>query len=269
MQPDKVTVPKIIRMKAAGERISMITAYDRPFAALFDEAGVDILLVGDSLGNAVLGYDTTLPVTMEEMLHHTKAVARANPRAMVVADMPFLSYQCSVAEAVANAGRFLKEAGAEAVKLEGGVAVREQIAAISAAGIPVVGHVGLTPQSVHRWGGYKVQGRAANEAERIVADARAVEEAGAFCVVLECVPGKLAQAITETLLIPTIGIGAGAQCDGQVLVMHDLLGLNPGFTPKFVKRYANLHEQIVDAVARYTREVKEGSFPTDEHSFRD
>ncbi|MBI3089420.1 MAG: 3-methyl-2-oxobutanoate hydroxymethyltransferase [Candidatus Tectomicrobia bacterium] len=269
MRRDKVTVTKILKMKAAGERISMITAYDQPFARLFDDAGVDVLLVGDSVGNVMLGYDTTLPVSMEEMLHHTKAVARANPRAMVAADLPFLSYQCSVPEAVRNAGLFLKEGGAEAVKLEGGVAVREQIAAICAAGIPVVGHVGLTPQSVHQLGGYKVQGKTSSAAERIVEDARAIEEAGAFCVVLECVPVKLAKTLTEMLLIPTIGIGAGPYCDGQVLVMHDLLGLNPDFTPRFVKRYAQLHTIVREAVAAYSREVKEGSFPSLEHSFND
>lgn len=254
-------------MKAEGRPVTMLTAYDYPMARMVDEAGIDMILVGDSLGNVVLGYDSTLPVTMEDMLHHVKAVCRGVSRAMVVADMPFLSYQVSVEEAVRNAGRFLKETGAQAVKLEGGQEVAGAVRAIVNAGIPVVGHLGLTPQSIHQLGGFKVQGREERAARKLLSDARALEEAGAFCIVLECVPAPLAKVVTEKLQAVIIGIGAGPYCDGQVLVTHDLLGLYPKFTPRFVKKYLNLHENIAAALKQYKEEVEERTFPGPEHSF--
>jgi 3-methyl-2-oxobutanoate hydroxymethyltransferase len=263
----KVTVPEIVKMKRAGQKITALTAYDYSFARILDEAGVDILLVGDSLGSVVQGQESTLPVTLEEMLYHTRIAARGRKRALLVGDMPFLSYQVSVAEAKRNAGRFLSEAGAEAVKVEGGVEMLDTIKAIVEIGIPVMGHVGLTPQSIHRFGGYKVQGKEKKAAERIVRDAVAVEEAGAFSIVLEGVPMNLAREITERLTIPTIGIGAGVECDGQILVVHDMLGLFDLYTPKFVKRYADLKGVMTDAVKRYMAEVRDGSFPGEEHSF--
>jgi len=263
----KVTVPEIVMMKRAGQKITALTAYDYSFARILDEAGVDILLVGDSLGSVIQGQESTLPVTLEEMLYHTRIAARGRKRALLVGDMPFLSYQVSVEEAKRNAGRFLSEAGAEAIKVEGGVEIRDTIKAIVEVGIPVMGHVGLTPQSIHRFGGYKVQGKEKKAAERIVRDAVAVEEAGAFSVVLEGVPLDLAREITQRLTIPTIGIGAGVECDGQVLVVHDMLGLFDAYQPKFVKRYADLKGVMIDAVKRYVAEVKDGSFPDEEHSF--
>lgn len=263
----RVTTATVRDMKKRGEKFTMLTAYDYPMATILDEAGVDILLVGDSLGMVVLGYDSTLPVTMEDMLHHTKAVARGAKRALIVGDMPFMSYQVSVEEAVRNAGRFLQEGGAQAVKLEGGREVAEVTRRIAAAGIPVMAHLGLTPQSVHQLGGYKVQGKQEEAARRIKEDAKILEEAGAFSLVLECVPKGLAAEITAALTIPTIGIGAGVHCDGQVLVVHDMLGLFERFTPKFVKKYTLLNMQICEAVRTYIKEVKEGSFPDDAHSF--
>ncbi|HXF76447.1 MAG TPA: 3-methyl-2-oxobutanoate hydroxymethyltransferase [Methylomirabilota bacterium] len=265
---DKVTVPHILKMKQRGEKITCLTAYDYSFARILDEAGVEMLLVGDSLGCVVQGNPNTLAVTMDEMIYHTRLVARGRKRALVIGDMPFLSYQASREQALINAGRFLKEAGAEAVKLEGGVAMKETIAAIVSAGIPVMGHIGLTPQSVHRFGGYKIQGREKASREIILRDAEAVQEAGAFSVVLEGVPLDLAREITERLAIPTIGIGAGTHCDGQVLVIHDMLGLFDDFTPKFVKRYADLKAVMTVAVKSYIGEVKERKFPAEEHSFR-
>jgi len=265
---NKVTVPVVRDMKQKGEKITMLTAYDYPTALIVDEAGIDLILVGDTLGMVVLGYDSTLPVTMEEMLHHTKAVCRAVQRAMVVADMPFLSYQVSAEDALANAGRFLKEGGAHAIKLEGGREVADIVRKMSVAGIPVMAHLGLTPQSIHKFGGYKVQGREETAAERICEDAVILQDAGAFSVVLECVPSALAKKITESLQIPTIGIGAGVDCDGQVLVIHDLLGMFDRFTPTFVKKYANAKIFIEDAVSRYASEVKAGTFPDDAHSYR-
>ncbi len=263
----KVTVPEIVKMKAAGRKITALTAYDYSFARILDDAGVDILLVGDSLGSVIQGQESTLPVTLEEMLYHTRIAARGRKRALLVGDMPFLSYQVSVEEAKRNAGRFLSEAGAEAIKLEGGVEIGATIKAIVDIGIPVMGHVGLTPQSIHRFGGYKVQGKEKKAGERIVRDALAVEEAGAFSIVLEGVPADLAREITGRLTIPTIGIGAGVGCDGQVLVVHDMLGLFDMYQPKFVKRYADLTHIITDAVKRYIAEVKDESFPGEEHSF--
>lgn len=267
MDRDKITTAKIRSAKLGGDKITMITAYDYPFAKIVDRAGVEIILVGDSLGNNVLGYETTIPVTMEEMLHHTKAVSRARPKALLVADMPFMSYQTTVEEALRNAGRFIKEAGAEAVKLEGGSAVREKIKAITGAGIPVMGHVGLTPQSYHALGGYRVQGRNTDDAERVRAEALTVEESGAFSVVLECIPMKLAKAISEELAIPTIGIGAGPHCDGQVLVLHDVLGLGCGPKPRFVKKYADLDSIVYAAIRNYIEDVERGLFPAEEQSF--
>jgi len=258
---------KGIRAKKHKEKITMLTAYDYPLAKILDQAGIDIILVGDSLGNVVLGHPNTLAVTMEEMIHHTKAVARACSQALLIADMPFMSYQISIGEAVRNAGRFLKEAGAEGVKLEGGVVVREKIKAIVECGIPVMGHVGLTPQSVHAFGGYKVQGKGEEAARRVLLDAQAVEEAGAFCLVLEGIPQQLAKQITETLSIPTIGIGAGPHCDGQVLVTHDLLGLYQEFVPKFVKKYVDLYQIILQAIHSFKEEVEKGLFPNEQHSF--
>ena len=264
---EKITVPHILKMKQRGEKITCLTAYDYSFARILDEAGVEMLLVGDSLGCVVQGNHNTLAVTMEEMLYHTRLVARGCKRALVIGDMPFLSYQVSRERALENAGRFLKE-GAEAVKLEGGDAMRETIEALVQAGIPVMGHIGLTPQSVHRFGGYKVQGREKNGREAVIRDAIAVAEAGAFSVVLEGIPLDLAKEITDRLNIPTIGIGAGVHCDGQVLVIHDMLGLFEDFTPKFVKRYANLKTVMLGAVKNYISDVREQKFPTEEQSFR-
>ncbi len=262
---EKVTAP-VITGKKGKEKISMLTAYDFVTAGIVDDAAVDIALVGDSLGQIILGYSTTVPVTIEEMIHHAKAVVRAVKHALVVVDMPFLSYQVSVEEAKRNAGRMVKESGAEAVKLEGGVRMKETIKAIVDMDVPVMGHIGLTPQSVYRMGGYKVQGKGP-EARKLIEDAKAVEEAGAFSVVLECVPRQLAKEITELLSIPTIGIGAGPDCDGQVLVFHDVMGLSGSFRPKFVKAYADLRKSMTDAIKTYIDEVKEGVFPDDEHSF--
>jgi 3-methyl-2-oxobutanoate hydroxymethyltransferase len=264
----KTTIPDIYKKKAEGRKITVLTAYDFPTAQIVDQAGIDIALVGDSLGMVVQGIDSTLPVTMDEMIYHTKMVSRGVKTSLVVGDMPFLSYQADVAEAVRNAGRFLKEAGAEAVKLEGGAAVAETIRAIVTAGIPVMGHVGLTPQHVHAFGGFKVQGRDEASREKVLADARAVQESGAFAIVLESIPSSLAKEIGGILSIPTIGIGAGPHCDGQVLVLHDLLGLFDRFTPKFVKRYAALKDQALKAVKEYKKEVENGTFPADEQSFK-
>lgn len=264
---EKITVPEIKKMKQRGEKITALTAYDYSFARILDEAGVDILLVGDSLGTVIQGQESTLPVTLEEMIYHTKTVVRGRKRALVVADMPFLSFQVSLEEAKRNAGRFLQEAGAEAVKIEGGVHMLETIEVIVQMGIPVMGHVGLTPQSVHRFGGYKVQGKEKEQRGAILQDGLAVEEAGAFAVVLEGIPMDLAQEITRRLSIPTIGIGAGIHCDGQVLVVHDMLGLFDMYTPKFVKRYADLRGVMTDAAKHFIAEVREGKFPDEEHSF--
>lgn len=264
---NKITVATIRTMKQNHEKIAMLTAYDYPTALLLDECGVELILVGDSLGMVVLGYDSTLPVTMEDMLHHTKAVTRGASNSMVIGDMPFLSYQCSVDQAVWNAGRFLQEGGAQGVKLEGGREYAETIRRISLAGIPVMAHLGLTPQSVHQFGGYKVQGKDQTAAKRMIEDAKILEEAGAFAVVLECIPSPLAKTITQSVSIPTIGIGAGSDCDGQVLVIHDMLGLYERFTPKFVKKYSTLNKNIKKSVKQYMKEVKDSSFPDKNHSF--
>lgn len=264
---NKISVTTLLQKKKNNEKITMLTAYDYSTAKLLDESGIDILLVGDSLGMVILGYDSTIPVTMDEMLHHTKAVSRGAENAMVIGDMPFMSYQSSVDEALRNAGRFLKEAGANGVKLEGGYEVTDKVKAIVGAGIPVIGHLGLTPQSINQLGGYGVQGKDEKAAAKIEMDAKALEDAGAFSVVLESVPGPLAKRISDKLTIPTIGIGAGPDCDGQVLVTNDMLGLFTDFTPKFVKQYAKLHIEIKNAVKGYVDEVKSGKFPSSEHTY--
>ena len=262
-----VTVPRLRKMKRDGKRITMVTAYDATFARLFDDAGMDVLLVGDSLGMVVQGLDSTLPVTVDEVIYHCRAVARGTRRAHLVGDMPFLSWQLSTEQALTNAGRFLSEGGAQSVKLEGGVDAAPTIERIVHAGIPVMAHVGLTPQSVHAMGGFRVQGKTEGAAARVLADAKAVAEAGAYSLVLEGIPTDLAKRITEEIDIPTIGIGAGPHCDGQVLVCYDLLGLTPDMKPKFVKRYAEFFEEGVAAARRYGDEVRAGTFPGEEHSF--
>jgi 3-methyl-2-oxobutanoate hydroxymethyltransferase len=263
----KLTIPDIVAMKNNGEKISMLTAYDTSFANMIDAAGIEMVLVGDSLGMVLLGYESTIPVTMEEMLHHCRAVKRGVKRALLVGDMPFMSYQVSKSEAITNAGRFLKEAGCDAVKLEGGTEVCDTVSAIVRAGISVMGHIGLTPQTASQLGGYKVQGKDADSARKLLQSARDLEKAGAFSIVLECIPAQLSEAITSAISIPTIGIGAGKHCDGQVLVTHDMVGMFEKFIPSFVKQYANLASQIKEAVATYNEEVKNGSFPDEEHSF--
>ena len=263
----KITTHTFRLKKQRGEPLTMLTAYDYPTARAVDLAGMDSILVGDSLGMVVLGYDNTLPVTMEEMLHHCRAVSRGASKALLIGDMPFMSYQVSVEDAVRNAGRFLQEAGMDAVKLEGGRDRLEAVKAILGAGIPVLGHLGLTPQSIHLIGGFKTQGKSADTAEILLEDALLLEAAGCFGLILESVPDRVAALITKRLKIPTIGIGAGRGCDGQVLVTHDLLGLFDKFTPKFVKRYADLHEKIQIALNNYQKDVLEGLFPTEEHSF--
>lgn len=254
--------------KKNGEKLTMLTAYDYTTAKLLDESGVDSILVGDSLGMVVLGYDDTLSVTMEDMIHHSAAVARGAKNALVITDMPFMSYQPSVYDAVVNAGRLVKEGKAQAVKLEGGIEFCEHIKAIVKASIPVCAHIGLTPQSINAFGGFKVQGKGKEEAQRLLDEARAVEEAGAFAVVLECVPAKLAKKISESISIPTIGIGAGEGCDGQVLVYQDMLAMYSDFKPKFVKQYAQIGSVMKDAFRQYIDEVKSGAFPSEEHTFK-
>lgn len=261
------TVKEIRTMKSRGEKLTVLTAYDASMAKLLHECGVDVLLVGDSLGMVMLGYDSTVPVTMAEMLHHCSAVRRGAPEAFVVGDMPFGSYQASAYDAVQNGFRFLKEAGVDAVKLEGGVEVCATVSALVRAGVPVMGHIGLTPQTASQMGGYKLQGKDDGSARRLIQEARALEEAGAFAIVLECIPAELAEVISESLTIATIGIGAGVGCDGQVLVINDLLGMYEKFTPRFVKQYAQLSPQIKKAVEEYVGEVRQSSFPNESQSF--
>lgn len=261
------TILQLQAMKARNEKISVLTAYDYPFAQLMDAAGIDMILVGDSVGSVFSGYDNTLPVTMDEMIYHTRAVVRGSNQALIVTDMPFMSYQLDSRQARLNAGRLIKEAGAQAVKLEGGEPMADTIRAIVEIDIPVVGHIGLTPQSIHRMGGFRVQGREDRQARQLLDDAKAVAAAGAFALVLEGIPRDLARKITAALTIPTIGIGAGADCDGQVLVIHDILGLCDKYSPRFVKRYADISEIISAAIGDYIREVKAGEFPTMDHSF--
>ena len=267
MERKKITPVDVQGMKREGKRIAMLTAYDYPMALLEDRAGIEIILVGDSLGMTVLGYENTVPVTMDEMIHHTKAVTRGAKYALIIGDMPFMSYNTSERDAILNAGRFMKEGGADAVKLEGGASVKETVRAIVRAGIPVMGHLGLTPQTISMLGGFKVQGKDAQAAQKIIDDALSLEDAGAFSVLLEAVPAPIAKRVTERLNVPTIGIGAGVHCDGQVLVVHDMLGLFDRFTPKFAKRYINLSELMLKAFDSYREEVVKGTFPTDQHSF--
>jgi 3-methyl-2-oxobutanoate hydroxymethyltransferase len=262
-----MTIPEFQQRKREGKKIVVVTAYDALFTRIIEEAGIDTILVGDSLGVVVQGQKDTLAVTMDEMLYHTKLVAKAAQRALIIGDMPFLSYQVCVEEAVRNAGRFL-QAGAAAVKLEGGTAVLDRVEAMTRFGMPVMGHLGMTPQSVNRYGGYKVQGKEQMRAESLVADAKALESAGAFAIVLEAVPAALAKTITQSVSIPTIGIGAGPDCDGQVLVLYDLLGLFDQFVPKFVKPYAHLKADALQALRRYQEEVEHGKFPSDSESYR-
>ena len=263
----RVTTRNIQEFKKKGQKFAVLTAYDYQMAKLVEEAGVPVILVGDSLGQVVLGYDSTVKVTMEEMLHHTKAVARGTQRAMIVSDMPFLSYNLDDAQALSNAGRFLQEAGAQAVKLEGGVHVAKTVKRIAEAGIPVMGHIGLTPQSVHQLGGYRVQGKTSAEAHNLMEDALSLEAAGAFSIVLELIPASVAETISQRLTVPTIGIGAGVGCDAQVQGINDMLGLNPDFVPKHAKHYATLGDRIREAVMSYASEVQAGTFPTDAESF--
>lgn len=267
MAKNKFTILDFQKKKNSGEKISMLTAYDYSMAKLIDECGIDAVLVGDSVGMVMLGYDSTIPVTMDEMIHHAKAVRRGLKRAFLIGDMPFMSYQENEEDAVKNAGRFVKEAGCEAVKLEGGREFSSRIEAIIAAGIPVVGHIGLTPQSVNKLGGYRVQGKDEEAASRLLADAQILERSGCSVLILECVPRDLAGRITKELKIPTIGIGAGDQCDGQVLVVNDMVGSFDRFVPKFVKQYANVSSVMMDAVRQFKKEVESGDFPSSEHSF--
>lgn len=273
MNQEKVRVPDLARMKSARQPITMLTAYDFTFARIFDAAGVDLLLVGDSLAMAVRGEDSTLAVTIEDVIYHTRMVTRARRRAIVVADMPFLSYQVSAEDALRNAGRLIKEGGAEAVKLEGGLVMSGAVRRIADADIPVMGHIGLTPQSIHRMGGHRVQGRKSGRApgcrERLLDDARALEAAGAFAIVIEGVPPSLAEEITGAVKVPTIGIGAGPACGGQVLVMHDALGLSESFIPRFAKPFANLFQESLAAAVSFVREVRERQFPAPEHCYRE
>jgi len=263
----RVTINQVKEMKQKGEKITMLTAYDYSTAQIVDGVGIPLILVGDSLGMVVLGYESTIPVTMEEMLHHTKAVVRGTKQAMVIGDMPFMTYHLSVADALHNAARFIQEGGAQAVKLEGGVTVAEKVSRIVECGIPVMGHIGLTPQSIHQFGGFKVQGKTPEAATKLLKDAQALEEVGAFAVVLETVPAQLAALITQRLTIPTIGIGAGIGCDGQVLVINDLLGSFTDFVPKHAKQYVKLSDIMSRAITEYYNEVRAGSFPTDKQSF--
>lgn len=264
----KNTIATFAQAKVEGRKLSMLTAYDYSTAKLEDEAGIDGILIGDSLGNVVLGYEDTLSVTMEDMIHHSAAVARGAKNALVVCDMPFMSYEVSVEQAVTNAGRLLKEGRANCVKLEGGREVCPQVAAIVAAGIPVMGHLGLTPQSINAFGGFKVQGKSEAAARKLIEDARALQEAGAFAIVLEAVPAKLATLVTESVDVPTIGIGAGAGCDGQILVYQDMLSMFSDFCPKFVKQFANVGQVMREGFTAYINEVQAGTFPSDEHTFK-
>jgi 3-methyl-2-oxobutanoate hydroxymethyltransferase len=264
---DKVTIHTLRKRKATGDKITMLTCYDATFARLLDAAGIDVLLVGDSLGMVIQGQSTTLPVTLDEMIYHVRAVARGTSRAQVVGDMPFMSYQTSIEEGMRAAGRMMKEGGAEAVKLEGGAQYAELVRRLVAVGIPVMGHIGLTPQSFHQMGGFKVQGRDAHAAGRLVDDARALEQAGAYSIVLEGIPLELAREITAAVTVPTIGIGAGPHCDGQVLVIYDLLGMNDDFQPRYVRKYDNLAVRIRTAADAYANDVRAGSFPAAEESF--
>lgn len=264
---DKVTTQTVVEMKRKGEKISMLTAYDYTMAGIVDSAGVDVILVGDSASNVMAGYETTVPMTLDHMIYHTSCVVRGVSRALVIADLPFMSYQVTAKEALISAGRMMKEAGAHAVKLEGGKTISKTVKKIVDAGIPVMGHLGLTPQSIYKFGTYKVRAKEDKEAEQLIEDAKNLEKAGVFSIVLEKIPSSLAGKVTSQLSIPTIGIGAGPQCDGQVLVIHDMLGLNKDFSPRFLRRYADLHTEMSDAVNRYITDVKEGDFPNENERY--
>jgi 3-methyl-2-oxobutanoate hydroxymethyltransferase len=265
--PEKVTTQTVVEMKGRGEKISMLTAYDYTMGGIVDSAGVDVILVGDSASNVMAGHDTTVPMTMDHMIYHTSCVVRAVNRALVIADLPFMTYQVTAKEALINAGRMMKEAGAHAVKLEGGHAIADTVRRIVDAGIPVMGHLGLTPQSIYKFGTYKVRAKEEEEADQLMKDALELEKAGVFSIVLEKIPSGLAKKVTEALSVPTIGIGAGPHCDGQVLVLHDMLGLNKDFSPRFLRRYADLHDSMTGAVKNYISDVKEGSFPNENEQY--
>lgn len=264
---EKVTTQTVVEMKGRGEKISMLTAYDYTMGGIVDSAGIDVILVGDSASNVMAGHDTTVPMTMEHMIYHTSCVVRAVNRALVIADLPFMTYQVTAKEALINAGRMMKEAGAHAVKLEGGHAIADTVKRIVDAGIPVMGHLGLTPQSIYKFGTYKVRAKEDEEAEQLMKDALELEKAGVFSIVLEKIPSALAKKVTDSLSVPTIGIGAGSHCDGQVLVLHDMLGLNKDFSPRFLRRYADLYESMTGAVKNYISDVKEGSFPNENEQY--
>lgn len=264
---DKVTTQTVVQMKQQNEKISMLTAYDYTMASIVDSAGIDVILVGDSASNVMAGYDTTVPMTLDHMIYHTSCVVRGVERALVIADLPFMSYQVTAKEALISAGRMMKEAGAHAVKLEGGKTITKTVKRIVDAGIPVMGHLGLTPQSIYKFGTYKVRAKEEQEAEQLLEDAIRLEKAGAFSIVLEKIPSPLAEKVTSELSIPTIGIGAGPHCDGQVLVTHDMLGLNKDFSPRFLRRYADLHTEMTDAVSHYIKDVKEGDFPNENERY--
>jgi 3-methyl-2-oxobutanoate hydroxymethyltransferase len=266
-RPEKVTTQTVVDMKRSGEKISMLTAYDYTMAGIVDSAGVDAILVGDSASNVMAGFDTTVPMTLDHMIYHTSCVVRGVERALVIADLPFMSYQVTTKEALISAGRMMKEAGAHAVKLEGGESITSTVKRIVDAGIPVMGHLGLTPQSIYKFGTYKVRAKEEEEAAQLLIDAKKLEEAGVFSIVLEKIPTSLAKKVTETVSVPTIGIGAGPYCDGQVLVIHDMLGLNKDFSPRFLRRYADLHSNMSDAVGRYIHDVKSGDFPNESEQY--
>lgn len=266
-RPDKVTTQTVVEMKQRGEKISMLTAYDFTMAGIVDGAGVDVILVGDSASNVMAGFETTVPMTLDHMIYHTSSVVRGVERALVIADLPFMSYQVTTKEALISAGRMMKEAGAHAIKLEGGKTISSTVRRIVDAGIPVMGHLGLTPQSIYKFGTYKVRAKEEKEAEQLMRDAKRLEEAGVFSIVLEKIPSELAKQVTESLSVPTIGIGAGPHCDGQVLVTHDMLGLNKDFSPRFLRRYADLHSSMTNAVNNYIKDVKSGDFPNEQEQY--
>jgi len=266
-RPDKVTTQTVVDMKQSREKISMLTAYDFTMAGIIDSAGVDVILVGDSASNVMAGFDTTVPMTMDHMIYHTSCVVRGVKKALVIADLPFMSYQVTAKEALISAGRMMKEAGAHAIKLEGGKSITDTVKRIVDAGIPVMGHLGLTPQSIYKFGTYKVRAKEEREAEELLRDAKLLEEAGVFSIVLEKIPSELAKKVTESVAVPTIGIGAGPHCDGQVLVLHDMLGLNKDFSPRFLRRYADLHSSMTEAVGNYIKDVKSGDFPNESEQY--
>ncbi len=267
-RPDRVTTQTVVEMKRRGEKISMLTAYDFTMAGIIDSAGIDVILVGDSASNVMAGFDTTVPMTMDHMIYHTSCVVRGVKKALVIADLPFMSYQVTAKEALISAGRMMKEAGAHAIKLEGGKTITDTVKRIVDAGIPVMGHLGLTPQSIYKFGTYKVRAKEEREAEELIRDAKLLEEAGVFSIVLEKIPSELAKKVTESVSVPTIGIGAGPHCDGQVLVLHDMLGLNKDFSPRFLRRYADLHASMTNAVGSYIKDVKSGDFPNESEQYK-